>query len=41
MSIVKKSNSWTMDDAHRKELDIRRLKHNEVNFEVKFEGHPN
>ena len=24
----------------KKELDIMRLKHNEVNFEVTFEGHP-
>ena len=38
MSIVKKSNSWTMDEAHKKELDIRGLKHTEVNFEVTFEG---
>ena len=41
MSIVKKSNSWTMHEAHKKKLDIRRLKHNEVNFEVTFEGPPN
>ena len=26
-----------MDEAHKKELDIR-LKHNEVNFKVTFEG---
>ena len=32
MSIVKKSNSWTMDEAHKKELDTSRLKHNEVNL---------
>ena len=36
MSIVNKSSSWTMDKAHEKELNIRRLKHNKVNFEVTF-----
>ena len=40
-SIVKQSNSSTMDEAHKKELDISRLKHNEINFEVTFEGPPN
>ena len=30
-----------MDEAHKKELEIRRLKHNEVKFQVTFEGHPN
>ena len=37
-SIKKKSNSWTIAETHKKELGIRRLKHNEVNFEVTFEG---
>ena len=41
LSIVKKSTSWTMDEAHKKKFDIRRLIHNEVNFEVTFEGPPN
>ena len=41
MSIVKKSTSWTMDEAHDKKLDMRKLIHNEVIFEVTFEGHPN
>ena len=36
-SIVKNSNNWTMDEAHKNELDINMLKHNEVNFEVTFE----
>ena len=36
-SIVKNSNNWTMDEAHKNELDISMLKHNEVNFEVTFE----
>ena len=40
MSIVKKSNSWTMDEAHNKEVDISRLKY-DVNFEATFEGLPN
>ena len=30
-----------MDEAHKKKFDIRRLIHNEVNFEVTFEGPPN
>ena len=30
MSILKKLNSWTMDEAHKKELVIKRLKHKEV-----------
>ena len=25
----------------KRELDIRRFKHNKVNFEVTYEGHPN
>ena len=37
MSIVKTSNSWTIDKAYKKKLDIRRLKHNDVTFE----GPPN
>ena len=41
MTIVKKSNSWTMDEAHKKKLNISRLKYNEVNFEATFEGPPN
>ena len=30
-----------MDEVLEKELAIRRLKYNEVNFEVTFEGPPN
>ena len=30
-----------MDEAHKKELDKKRLKHNEVSFEVTLEGLPN
>ena len=40
-SIVKQSNSSTIDEPHKKELDISRLKHNEINFAVTFEGPPN
>ena len=39
--ICQMSNSWSMVEVHKKELDIRSLKHTEVNFEVTFEGHPN
>ena len=41
MSIVKKSNSWTVHEAHKNKLHIRRLKYNGLNFEVIFEGPPN
>ena len=41
MSIFKKSNSWTIDEAHEKELNIKSLKYNEVNVEATFEGSPN
>ena len=30
-----------MDEAHKKVLNISRLKYNEVNFEATFEGPPN
>ena len=38
MAILKKLNNWTIDEAHKKELVIKRLKHNEVNIEVTFQG---
>ena len=34
MLIVKKSNSWTMDEAHTKELNISRLTFNKINSEL-------
>ena len=39
MSIFKKLNSWTMDEVPEKEVDIRRLKCNEVIFEANFSKH--
>ena len=36
---VKKSNSWTMEEVYKNELDIMRLRHNEVNFEAAFFTH--
>ena len=38
MAILKKLNNRTIDEAHKKELVIKRLKHNEVNIEVTFQG---
>ena len=41
MSNVKKSNTWTMEEVHKKEIDIMRFTHIYVNFDVKYEGHQN
>ena len=40
MSIVNKSNSYAMHEAHKMKVGIRRIKHNEVNFGVTLEGPP-
>ena len=37
-SNVKKSNSWTKDDVHKKtKLDTMRFTHNDVNFDVTYD----
>ena len=39
---VKKSNTNTMEEVHKKKLiHIMRFTHNDVNFDVKYEGHQN
>ena len=35
MSNGKKSNSWTMEEVHKK-VDMRRFRHNEVNLEITY-----
>ena len=30
-----------MDEIHKKEFDIKRITHNEINFYVTYEGHTN
>ena len=43
MSIVKKSNSWSRKEVHKKDnnFDTMRFTHNDVNFKVKYESHQN
>ena len=41
MSNVKKSNTQTMEEVHKKKIHIMRFTHNDVNFDVKYEGHQN
>ena len=41
MSNIKKSNTQTMEDVHKKKIHINRFTHNDVNFDVKYEGHQN
>ena len=36
-----KSNSWTMEEVYKEELDIMTFKHNEVNFDPAFDDHQN
>ena len=38
---VKNSNSWTIEETHKKELNKIRFRHNEVNFEATFDDHLN
>ena len=40
---VKKSNGLTKDEVHKKKqkLDTMRVKHNEMNVKVTYEGHQN
>ena len=41
MSNIKKSNTQTMEEVHRKKIHIIRFTHIDVNFDVKYEGHQN
>ena len=36
---IKMSNSWTMEEVCKKEFDIMRLRHNEVNFKGTFDDY--
>ena len=39
MSNVKKSNTWTMEEVHKKkQIDIMRFTHSDVNFDVTYDG---
>ena len=38
---VKKSNSWTMEEVYKEELDIMTFKQNEFNFDSAFDDHQN
>ena len=37
MSNVKKSNTWTMEEVHKK-FDIMRFTHIDVNFDITYDG---
>ena len=41
MPNVKKLNICTVDEVQKKELDVTRFRHNEVNFEVTYDCHQN
>ena len=41
MSNVKKSNTWTMEEVHKKIIDIMRFTHIDVNFDVTYDGDHN
>ena len=41
MSNIKKSNMQTMEEVHKKKIDIMRFTHTDVNFDVKYEGQQN
>ena len=41
MSNMKKSNMQTMEEVHKKKIDIIRFTHIDVNFDVRCEGHQN
>ena len=39
MSNVKKSNTWTMEEVHKKKkFDIMRLTHIDINFDVTYDA---
>ena len=38
---VEISNSWTMEEVYKNELNILRLRYNKVNLEAAFDDHPN
>ena len=40
-SNVKKSNTWTMEEVHKKKFDIMTFTHIDVNCDIKYEGHQN
>ena len=39
MSNVKKSNTWTMEEVHKKKIDTMRFTHIDVNFDITNDGH--
>ena len=39
MSCIKKSNSLTLEEVHKKYVDTMRFTHNNVNFNVTYDGH--
>ena len=41
MSNVKKSNTQTMEEVHKKKIHIMWFTHIDINFNVKYEGHQN
>ena len=43
MSNVKKTNTQTMEEVHKKKkkIHIMRFTHNDINFDVKYGGHQN
>ena len=41
MSDFKKSNTWTMEEAYKKLIDIMRFTHIELNFDVTYYGDQN
>ena len=41
MPNVKKSNICTMEEVHKKKIDIMRFTHIDVNFDIRYEGHQN
>ena len=38
MSNVKKSDTWTMEEVHKKKIDIMRFTDIDVNFDVTYDG---
>ena len=38
MSNVKKSNTWTMEEVHKKKINLMRITHIDVNFDVTYDG---
>ena len=39
MSNVKKSNTWTMEEVHKKKIDTMRFTDIDINFDVTYDGH--